>query len=97
MLHFGLWQRQAAAESVFGDPTAADRMPLGFTIGFEVDSVAESSEAFAGTGRILAQAPQTEPWGQVTSRFFSPSGALAEFSEAPWARRLAQPTQGLPE
>ncbi len=38
-LHFGIWSRRAAAENVFGDADAAERMPLGFTLGFEVDSV----------------------------------------------------------
>src|SRR5690348_8273804 len=42
ILHFGLWQRSAAAESVFGDPNATDRIPLGFSIAFEVDTVAEA-------------------------------------------------------
>ena len=89
-LHFGLWARAAAAESTFGDASAIDRIPLGFTIGFEVDSVETSHQETAGRGLTFSQPPRTEPWGQVTARFFSPSGALCEFSETPWARQITQ-------
>jgi catechol 2,3-dioxygenase-like lactoylglutathione lyase family enzyme len=91
VLHFGLWQRSGAAESVFGDPAAAERIPLGFTIGFEVDSVGEASQAMAARGWPIAQAPKEEPWGQKTCRFFTPGGALSEVSETPWAREVPRP------
>ena len=38
----------------------------------------------------IAKAPKVEPWGQKTSRFFSPSGALCEVAETPNARRIVQ-------
>ena len=90
VLHFGIWARRAAAEATFGDGEATDRIPLGFTIGFEVDSVEGSSRAATAAGWDIAQGPRVEPWGQTTGRFFSPSGALCEFSETPGARRIAQ-------
>ena len=62
VLHFGIWSRRAAAESVFGDPEAGDRIPLGFSIGFEVDSVRESSETMKAKGWPVAQSAKTEPW-----------------------------------
>ncbi len=85
-MHFGLWQRDRAAEVTLGDAERADEIPFGFTIGFEVDSVPESAEAVADTGLTLIQGPKTEAWGQTTSRFFTLSGALCEFSETPGAR-----------
>ena len=91
VLHFGLWSRAAAAEATFGDPAAVDRVPLGFTVGLEVDSVKDASEGLVSNGGAEpAQSPKQEPWGQSTSRFFSPSGALCEFSETPNARVIAQ-------
>jgi catechol 2,3-dioxygenase-like lactoylglutathione lyase family enzyme len=88
VLHFGLWLRTAAAEAVYGDAAAAERVPLGFTIGFEVDDVARAGQRLAEKGRQLVHPPREEPWGQKTSRFVSVSGALCEFSETPWARTL---------
>lgn len=90
VLHFGIWARRAAAEGTLGNGDAVDRIPLGFTIGFEVDSVEDASRATSARGWPMAQAPHVEPWGQNTSRFFSPSGALCEFSEMPGARRIAR-------
>ena len=29
VLHFGIWSRASAAETTFGDPGAADRIPVG--------------------------------------------------------------------
>ncbi len=88
--HFGLWSRAAAAEATFGDPAAIDRVPLGFTLGLEVDSVKGASDDLVSRGANLSQPPKEEPWGQITSRFLSPSGALCEFSETPNARMIAQ-------
>jgi catechol 2,3-dioxygenase-like lactoylglutathione lyase family enzyme len=93
ILHFGIWSRSAAAESVFGDPAATERIPLGFTLGLEVNAVQPASEQIAQQGWPLAQPPRTEPWGQTTSRFFATSGALCEVSETPWARKLARPME----
>ena len=89
-LHFALWSREAAAEATLGDESAADRIPLGFCVEFEVDSVGPAADAVSEGGWPLLQAPKKEPWGQVTSRFLLPSGALAGLSETPWARRLSQ-------
>ncbi len=90
ILHYGLWSRAEAANSTFGDPSKADGIPLGFSVGFEVDSVTEDSRHLEAQGWPLAQEPKTEPWGQKTSRFFSASGALCEIAETPWARRISK-------
>ena len=84
IMHFGLWARADAAESTYGSRDEASRIPLGFSIGFEVDSVDES------VSRIDALSePKDEPWGQRVVRFLTPSGVLSEFSETSWARELA--------
>jgi catechol 2,3-dioxygenase-like lactoylglutathione lyase family enzyme len=93
LLGFGIWLRSRAAEITLGDPGAAERIPLGFTVGFEVDAVDAASEAIKARVRTIVQAPQKEPWGQTTSRFFSPSGALCEVSETPWARAIIKGIQ----
>lgn len=85
VLHFGIWSRAAAAESTFGDPDAADRVRLGLTLAFEVDSVDETATKLPE----LVRDPADEPWGQRTARCTLPSGALGEISETPWARELA--------
>lgn len=91
VLHFGLWSRRSAAESTYGDPEAVDRIPLGFTIGVEVDRVDDAAE---GLGEALLRGPAEEPWGQRTARFAAPSGALCEVCESPWARTLTGDVQG---
>ena len=89
-LHFGLWARKAAAEATFGSSGAADRVPLGFTVEFEVDDVEAASKSIASEGWKLSQPPKKEDWGQVTSRFISPGGSLCGISETPWAREIQQ-------
>ena len=96
-LHFSIWSRAAAAEATFGDAAAADRIPLGFSVEFEVDSVGSATEASSGRGLQSVQAPKEEPWGQKTSRFMLPSGMLGGFSETPWARRISQDVQASAE
>ena len=87
VLHFGLWQRGHAARSC---GVAPDRIPLGFTLGLEVEAVDGAAAALAARGVALIQAPHDEPWGQRTARFLSPSGMLCEVSETPWARELPE-------
>ncbi len=89
-LHFSVWSRSAAAVATFGNEGAVDRIPLGFSVEFEVDSVEEATNAIEERGWQVVQAPKTEPWGQSTSRFMLPSGMLGGFSETPWARRISQ-------
>ena len=91
VLHFGIWSRAEAAEATYGSPDAADRVPLGFTIAFEVDDVTEAAQHLKNSAVKIVQPTKTEPWGQVTSRFITPSGALCEIAETPWARRITQP------
>jgi catechol 2,3-dioxygenase-like lactoylglutathione lyase family enzyme len=93
VLHFGLWSRRAAAESVFGDGGEAARIPLGFTVGFEVDAVDTAQATLESRGLRILQARRAESWGQVTSRFLLPSGALSEISETPWARKILEPAR----
>jgi catechol 2,3-dioxygenase-like lactoylglutathione lyase family enzyme len=86
--HFGLWGRAHAAEVIFGDASAADRLPIGPLLGFEVDDVVESAAAVEAAGGTVIQQPTEQPWGQKVSRFLMPDGRIAEISETPWAREL---------
>ena len=88
--HFGIWLRSRAAELVFGDSSEIERIPLGFSIGFEVDSVKGAEESLDSTNAAVVQGLKIEPWGQQTARFLSPSGALCEVSETPGARTIAK-------
>ena len=90
ILHFAIWSRKSAAEATFGDADAIDKVPLGFTVGFEVDSVSDAAKAFNDSGQKVLQQPKVEPWNQTTSRFLSPGGSLCEVAETPWARRIVQ-------
>ena len=87
-LHFGIWSRRMAAESVYGNRGEALRIPLGFSVGFEVDEVAQAEAAIINRGWNIVQPMQKEPWEQVTARFLTPSGALAEIAETPWGRTI---------
>ena len=89
-LHFSIWSRAAAAEATFGDEEAADRIPLGFSVEFEADSVSSATDAIRERGWQIVQMPRKESWGQTTSRFMLPSGMLGGFSETPWARSIGQ-------
>jgi catechol 2,3-dioxygenase-like lactoylglutathione lyase family enzyme len=97
ILHYGLWARPAAAESIYGDRRAAERVPLGFCLGFEVDDVEAGHRHLTGAAADVVQGPQTEPWGQRTTRFVLPSGLVSELSETPWARRLEHNVSGAGE
>jgi len=90
VLHFGIWSRAHAAESIFGDREAADSVPLGYTIEFEVESVDEAARALDASAATLVQGPQTEPWGQKTCRAVALGGGVLGFAETPWARKLEQ-------
>ncbi len=90
VLHFGIWERAHAARTVHGAEAGPDRVPLGVSIGFEVDGVDADASALEKRGLGLLQAPHDEPWGQRTARFSMPSGTLAEISETPGARELAR-------
>ena len=89
-LHFGIWSRAEAAKATYGSPDAADSIPLGFTIGFEVDEVKAAENRLANSGINIVQSTKTEPWKQVTCRFLTPGGALCEIAETPWARKITQ-------
>lgn len=90
-LHFGIWSREEAAKATFGSSEDAGRIPLGFTIGFEVDEVEAAEGRLRESGIDVLQPTKTEPWEQVTSRFLTPSGAFCEVAETPWARRIIEP------
>jgi catechol 2,3-dioxygenase-like lactoylglutathione lyase family enzyme len=93
VLHFGLWERAHAARST---GVAPEQVPLGFTIGFEVDRVDDAASALGASGVRLVQAPHDEPWGQRTARFATPSGMFCEVSETPWARSVPGPDRAQP-
>jgi catechol 2,3-dioxygenase-like lactoylglutathione lyase family enzyme len=90
VLHFGIWSRAHAAECTLGSRDDADRIPLGFTLEFEVDNVEDTAGRIARDGRDIAQAPRLEPWGQKTLRMLSPGGSLLGFAETPWARKITR-------
>lgn len=87
-LHFGIWSRAEAATATYGSPEAASRVPLGFTVGFEVDDVADAEKRLSEAGIEVVQSTKTEPWEQVTSRFLTPGGSFCEIAETPWARSI---------
>jgi catechol 2,3-dioxygenase-like lactoylglutathione lyase family enzyme len=89
-LHFGIWERGNAAVATFGDRSQKEKIPLGFSIGYEVDAVEGSVDEIEARGWSIIHPRKEETWGQVTARFYSPSGALCEFSEMPKARRITQ-------
>lgn len=88
--HFGLWSRAHAAERIFGSAGAIDRIPLGFHLEYEVDAVGEATATLAARGVTVVQPRQEEPWGQVTARYLSISGALVGVAETPWAREISK-------
>ena len=90
VLHFGIWNRVHAAESVFGSREASDRVPLGFTLEFEVDDVDAAARQLAASGSQLVTPPKTEPWGQKSCRMFALGGGLLGFAETPWGRKISQ-------
>ena len=90
MLHFGVWARASAAQAAFGSADDTEQIPLGFTIGFEVDAVDAAAERIADGGVQTLHSSKTEPWGQTTARFLTPGGALFEIAETPWARQITQ-------
>ncbi|MGD9633393.1 MAG: VOC family protein [Pirellulales bacterium] len=88
VLHFGIWSRGAAAESIFGDRNAANSIPLGYTIEFEVDSVDDAAVTIRQSSATLIQRSQVEPWGQKSLRAIALGGGVLGFAETPWARTL---------
>jgi catechol 2,3-dioxygenase-like lactoylglutathione lyase family enzyme len=96
ILHFGVWSRAAAAEATFGDRSAADSVPLGYTLEFEVDDLDQTASGVDGSACVLVQPPHTEPWGQQTCRAIAPGGGILGFAITPWARSLAQQVQAAP-
>ena len=88
--HFGIWLRSRAAEIIYGDASEFERIPLGFSVGFEVDSVKSAEESLRLCGKSVVQGLRVESWGQQTARFVTSGGALCEVSETPWARSISQ-------
>ena len=54
--HFGIWLRSHAAELVFGDSSQIERIPLGFSVGFEVDSVKAAEDSLRSEEVPVVQA-----------------------------------------
>ena len=90
VLHFGIWNRSAAALAMFGDRDLADSVPLGFTIEFEVDSVDDAAQVVGESAVMVVQSPQLEPWGQKSFRAIALGGGVLGFAETPWGRALKQ-------
>ncbi|MEK6237252.1 MAG: VOC family protein [Planctomycetales bacterium] len=96
VLHFGVWNRAHAAECTYGDREQANRIPLGFTLEFEVDDAEVAAKLVADHGGQIAHAPRMEPWGQKTFRMILPGGGLLGFAETPWGRVLSQDVKTAP-
>lgn len=90
VLHFGIWNRGHAALATYGTRDAADRIPLGFTLEFEVDDVDTAAKTVAQAGLEVVQPPHMEPWGQKTTRAVALGGGLLGFAETPWGRTITQ-------
>jgi catechol 2,3-dioxygenase-like lactoylglutathione lyase family enzyme len=90
VLHFGIWDRGAAALAIFGNRDLADSVPLGYTIEFEVDSVDEAAQVVGESAVTVVQSPQLEPWGQKSLRAIAQGGGVLGFAETPWGRELKQ-------
>ena len=90
VLHFGVWSRAHAALSIYGERSAADRVPLGFTVEFEAEDIEQAARSVQSSECQLIQPPQKEPWNQTTCRAIGPGGGVLGFAITPWARRLAQ-------
>ena len=88
VLHFGIWERGAAAVAIFGDGACRERMPLGFRVGFEVASLAAATATLERRGANVEGGSGYAPSGQSTSRVTLPSGSLADLLETPWAREV---------
>jgi catechol 2,3-dioxygenase-like lactoylglutathione lyase family enzyme len=95
--HFGIWLRSRAAEIIYGDASEFERIPLGFSVGFEVDSVKSAEESLRLSGRSVVQGLRVESWGQQTARFVTSGGALCEVSETPWARSIIHDVKVQPD
>jgi catechol 2,3-dioxygenase-like lactoylglutathione lyase family enzyme len=93
ILHFGVWSRPAAAVATFGDRAAADSIPLGYTLEFEVDDLEQTASQVDSSPLTVVQPPHMEPWGQKTCRAIAPGGGLLGFAVTPWARRLTLEAQ----
>jgi len=53
-----------------------------FELYFETDSIEESVKLIKASGAQFFHEIKTEPWGQMTFRFFDPDGHLIEIGEA---------------
>lgn len=62
-LHFGIWDRGNAAVATFGDRNQKEKIPLGFSIGFEVDDVGGTVAETEAKGWSVAQPRKEEPLG----------------------------------
>ncbi len=97
VLHFGIWNRAHAAECLYGSRDEAGKVPLGFTLEFEVDAASDAASDIEGHGGKLVQAPREEPWGQKSFRMLSPGGSVLGFAETPWARRIIETMKVTPD
>lgn len=84
---FALWPLSQAAQSCFGrDAWPGDIAVPQAWLEFEVDSVAQATEALERRGHRILVRNRTEPWGQTVSRFLSPEGLLIGVTFTPSMR-----------
>ena len=74
-----LWQisKQHEIARIVGDPGKGRT----FELYFETDSIEESIERIKASDVQLLHDKKTEPWGQITIRFYDPDGHLIEIGE----------------
>lgn len=75
--HFSLMPLGQLAESLFGDPAwPADRVVPQAWVEFEVEDIETATKELESRGLELLVNARTEPWGQVLTRFLSPTGVM---------------------
>jgi len=86
--HFGQWQLEDAARSVFGRDTWPEDVAVPqANIEFDVESEAEVEQAAASlraAGYPILVGPKVEPWGQTMLRLLGPEGLLISITYTPW-------------
>jgi hypothetical protein len=75
--HFSLMPLGRLAESLFGDPAWPQELTVPQAwIEFEVDDIETATKELQDRGYDLLVRARQEPWGQLLTRFLTPSGLM---------------------
>ncbi|MFQ6608479.1 MAG: VOC family protein [Fidelibacterota bacterium] len=66
-------------------------------MGFEVDDIRNSNKKIQSSGWKMEHEVHEEPWGQLTTIFFSPEGTLIEITNTPGARVIVENVKAINE